>query len=790
MREIKLFVWQFRSPLMLMLVGAVILSAFVWEISDVAIILSILLATGILGFFQERNANNAIEKLQSMIRIKNIVIREGKRIEIEGKNIVVWDLLLLAAGDIIPADCYILESNELHVNEASLTGESYPVRKTSTPTEESAPLEKRDNALWQGTNIVSGTASAIVVATGSNTVFGSIAKSMEVVHETAFEKGIKEFGFFLMKITVVLSLWVLAINILGREPIIDSILFALALAVGMAPELLPAIMTISMSAGAKRMLEKKVIVKTLSSIQNLWEINMLCTDKTGTITEGKIIIHGTVNIEWKEDSFVRTLAYLNATFESGFQNPIDEAIRALKLDITGYKKLGEIPYDFIRKRLSIVAQNGTNAQLITKGALKNILEVCTQTRLSDGTIVPIEEHKKTIEKHFTTYSSQWYRILGICYRDGVSKNLSRDHEDAMIFAGFVMMEDPIKEGIMETINVLEKQGIKLKIITGDNRYVAAHVAQKLWIHPDRILTGPEMIKIGPEALVIRVQKADIFAEIEPNQKEHIIQALQKRWHVVGYMGDGINDVAALNTADVGISINNATDVAQEAADFVLLEKNVSVISDGVREGRKTFANTLKYIFISSGSTLGNMISVAVASMLLPFLPMLPKQILITNFLTDFPYMAISGDNVDEEQLQKPGKWNLKKIRASMVVFWLHSSLFDMITFFTLYKLLQAPIHMFQTGWFLESTITELCILFIIRTQKSFFKSHPRKNLIYLSIVAIVMTLGIIYIPFSDKLDMYPLPLSIIGSIVVIVIFYTITADILKKYFFRRMNRIS
>ncbi len=613
---------------------------------------------------------------------------------------------------------------------------------------------------------------------------------METVKETAFEKGMKHFGFFLMKITMILSISVLAFNIFTGEKLIEAVLFTLALAVGMAPELLPAIMTVAMAEGAKRMLAKKVIVKTLSSIQNLGEINILCTDKTGTITQGTIIIHGTVDVEGKEDAFVRKLTFLNASFESGFSNPIDDAIRGLKEDITGYKKLAEIPYDFIRKRLSIAVRDGEKSMLITKGALKNILEVCTKVRKSDGTLAPLGDYQEMIDKHFSHYSNEGFRIIGVCYRELSQKTYHRADESEMVFAGFVMMEDPIKDGILDTIQTLHAQGIKLKIITGDNRLVATHVAKKLNIHPDKILTGPEMEKMSLEALMIRVGGADIFAEIEPNQKERIIQALQKRGNIVGYMGDGINDVSALNVADVGISINNATDVAQEAADFVLLEKNVSVISDGVREGRKTFTNTLKYIYISTGATFGNMISVAVASIALPFLPMLPKQILITNFLSDFPYMAISNDNVDDDEVKKPGKWNLKKIRLSMVIFGLHSTFFDMITFFTLYKLFSVSPHIFQTGWFLESTITELCILFVIRTQKNIFQSRPKQTLIWLSILAVFATVTMIYVPFADKFDMYRLPLHIVGAVCIIIFFYIVTADILKKFFFRRINKIA
>jgi P-type Mg2+ transporter len=787
-KETLLFIGQFKSPLMLLLIGAVILSAFLGDTSDVFIILFIVLSTGLLSFFQERTASRFVEKLQSMIALKSKVIREGQEQEIVSSEIVPGDILVLKAGDMLPADCLIVESNELHANEASLTGESYPTAKTAGILTENTELSKRTNCLWEGTNIVSGTAKALVINTGKNTIFGNIAKSATTSVETTFEKGIKDFGFFLMKITLVLSLFILVVNLLNHKSVIESALFALALAVGMAPELLPAITTIAMSAGAKRMLAKKVIVKKLASIQNLGEINLLCTDKTGTITEGSIKVAGTVDGLGIENEFVKELGYWNAFFETGYANPIDDALKQLALATKIQPtKLGEIPYDFIRKRISIAVNADTDKLLITKGAYAQIISICSSIRLSNSTIENIESHKADLEQKFEQFGTDGLRVIGVCYKNIKTDSISKEDETEMIFAGFILLEDPVKAGIAETIVELQKLQVHLKIISGDNKNVAKSIALKIGIKNPVVMTGQELFSASPEALNHLVRKAHIFAEVEPQQKEHIIQALRKSY-AVAYMGDGINDVSAISAADVGISVENAVDVAREAADFVLMEKDLMVLIDGIREGRKTFANTLKYIFINTGSTFGNMFSVAIASLILPFLPMLPKQILLTNFITDFPYLTIASDNVDQEQLNKPGKWDLKFIRNYMVIFGLHSSIFDVITFLTLFYVLKVKETAFQTAWFVESILTELFILFIIRTHKNFFKSKPGKYLFVLSIFGLVLTISLPYMPFASQVGLSPLPLLTLGIMLAIVTVYIITADLLKVWFFKNYRK--
>ncbi|WP_439554779.1 magnesium-translocating P-type ATPase [Dyadobacter sp.] len=700
-------------------------------------------------------------------------------------EIVPGDILHLRAGDIIPADCRIVESNELHVNESSLTGESYPAEKMPGIADEDAPLAKTLNCLWQGTNVVSGTGTAVAVYTGNDTVFGKIAASLSDTHETAFERGIKQFGYFLLQITAALTLIIFAINIYFHKPLLDSLLFSLALAVGMAPELLPAIMTVAMSSGAARMMKKKVIVKKLSSIFNFGEVRILCSDKTGTITEGTVVAKDFVNVYGQPDDQVRLFAFLNASMQKGFTNPVDQAICALNVDDRGYTKLGEIPYDFIRKRLSVLVDFEGKATIISKGALANILQVCEFVHSQTGDLKQLDEKMRSdINDRFESLSKEGYRVLGIASKQFGGDKMSREDETEMTFMGYLLLEDPLKESSISSIKRLGEMQVQFKIITGDNRYAAAHIAQKLGISQPQILTGDQLNQMSPEALLNRALKTDVFSEIEPHQKVRIVKAFQAAKQVVAYIGDGINDVAAINAADAGISTSNAVDAAKQAADFVLLEKDLSVLADGIQEGRKSFVNSMKYIFITTGATFGNMFSVAAASLLLPFLPMLPKQILLTNFITDLPALAIASDNVDQQQLASPGRWNMRLIRNFMIVFGLHSSLFDFLTFYALYFHFRLTGAAFRTGWFLESVITELLILLVIRTKVSFFKSKPGNLLLVITVIALILA---VYLPWSPAA--FALGLTGIEGQQVLVLLgilaaYMITADWLKVWFFR------
>lgn len=783
-REFRLFISQFTNPLVLLLVVAVILSGLLGETSDTFIILFILVATGVSGFIQELNAGRAVEKLQSMIALTHHIIRDGKEIHLKTSAIVAGDVIVLVAGDIIPADCRIIESNELHVNESAFTGESFPVEKNADVLADDTPLSKKHNCLWQGTNVISGTARALIINIGDDTVFGQLTSSLLKTPETAFEKGIKNFGYFLLQVTVILAVFILAVNIYFGKPLFDSMLFSLALAVGMAPELLPAIMTFAMSMGARKMMNKKVVVKKLSSIFNLGEVDILCTDKTGTITEGSMKLFDVVNPSGQPDGHAKLLAFLNAHFQNGFPNAVDDALNALQLPLEGYEKADEIPYDFIRKRLSICVSKPGENLLISKGAFHNIIEVCSYVA-ADNISQPLDiSRKAALERQFADFCERGYRVLGLSYKHVEKTDVSRADEVNMIFVGFVLLEDPLKENAFESIQKLTHLNISLKIITGDNRYSAAYTTQKLGITNPKIITGEALLKMSPEALVIHAKSTDVFAEVEPHQKEQIIKALQKGHSVVAYIGDGINDVAAIHAADTGISTNNAVDVAKEAADFVLLEKDLSVLADGIDEGRKSFFNSMKYIFITTGATFGNMFSVAAASLFLPFLPMLPKQILMTNFITDFPFLFIATDNVDKHDLKKPSHWNMKLIRNFMITFGIHSSLFDFLTFYALYYYFDLRDSAFQTGWFLESVMTELVIIFIIRTKKPFMKSKPGKWLLTTSAFAFLFTVLLPVSPFADLLGLSIAHVQQAIALAIIMIAYVLTADVVKTFFFK------
>jgi Mg2+-importing ATPase len=784
-KDIHLFLRQFKNPLMLLLIGAVILSAFLGDTSDVLIILFIVLSSGLMSFFQERNAGKVIERLQSLIALKCTVVRDGIPVEIPSGQVVAGDVLLLHAGDMIPADCLVMESNQLYINEASLTGESYPSAKAPGALDEHTELIHRSNSVWQGTSVVSGSGKALIIHTGQDALFRNITKSVSDVVETSFEKGIRKFGFLLMKITLLLSSFILVVNLLTGKSILESGLFALALAVGMAPELLPAITTIAMSAGAKRLLAKRVLVNKLNAIQNLGEVDLLCTDKTGTITEGTIEVSEILNAAGEADEFVRELAYWNAVYQSGYSNPIDEALKRMPARPQMHAaKTGELPYDFQRKRLSICIQSDDRHYLVTKGAFKELLDCCTRVRLGNETIGEIQTEKNKLNNLFAQFGNNGLRAIGVAYKEIKNADVAVSDESDMIFAGFVLLQDPVKAGITEVIAGLKQLKVNIKIITGDNRNIARSIALKLGIADPVIIAGEELTGIEPEMLAEKVKHTHIFAEMEPRQKEQVIKTL-KISSTVAYMGDGINDVSALNAADVGISVENAADVARETADFVLMEKDLSVLAEGVKEGRKTFANTMKYLYISTGSTFGNMISMAVASFLLPFLPMLPKQILLTNFITDFPYLAIPSDTVDAELVEKPGKWDMSLIRKYTIIFGIHSTLFDIITFLVLLYILKVREAAFQTGWFIESVITELLILFIIRTHKSFFKSSPYQPLILLSIIAVMATLALPYLPFASDMGFVHLPLLNLGIMLGIVLLYILTADWLKVWFFKK-----
>ena len=788
--SLALFLNQFKSPITLILLFAAGLSLFLHEHVDVLIILAIVFISGLLGFWQERGAANAIGKLLAIVQIKAMVLRDGSPIEIPVEEIVPGDVIILNGGDIIPGDCLILESKDLFVDEATLTGETYPVEKLAGVLVKETQLGQRNNTLFMGTHVVSGSAKAVVVCTGTETEFGKVSERLKLrPPETEFERGVRKFGYFLMEITLLLVIAIFAINTYMSRPVLEALLFSLALAVGLTPQLLPAIISVNLAHGAKRMAQQKVIVKRLASIENFGSMNVLCSDKTGTLTEGVVRVNSTLDVEGKESEKVLFYAYINAFFETGFTNPIDSAIRNYRqFDVSGCRKLDEVPYDFIRKRLSILVSKDDKHLMVTKGALSNVLSVCSSAETSDGMIVDIATVKEHIQKCFEKQSSKGLRVLGVAYRDvGSDPLLTKDHEAAMTFSGFIVLFDPPKAGIADTINQLNHLGISFKVVTGDNRLVAANVSQQVGFSNPQILTGSDLRSMSDEALSKRVNDISIFAEVEPNQKERIILALKKSGNVVGYIGDGINDASALHASDVGISVDSAVDVAKDAADIVLLEKDLGVLVQGVREGRTTFANTLKYVFMATSANFGNMFSMAGVSLFLPFLPLLPGQILLTNLMTDIPEMTIATDSVDGEMVDHPRRWDIGFIRNFMLVFGILSSVFDILTFGALFFILHATPDQFRTGWFMESVISASLIVLVIRTKKPFFKSMPGKYLSAATLLIVASAFLIPFMPIGKVFGFSQLPISFLLLMGVIVAFYIIAAEMVKAVFYRRVR---
>jgi P-type Mg2+ transporter len=787
---LTLLLGQFKNPIILLLLLATGLSFFLHDPVNALIILAIVLASGLLGFWQEHSATQAVEKLLAMVQIKATALRDGKPQDIPVEQIVPGDIVILNAGDLVPGDCLVNESKDLFVDEATLTGETYPEEKSTGVLAAETPLAKRTNALWMGTHVVSGSARALVVNTGKQTEFGKVSERLKLrPGETEFERGIRRFGYFLMQVTLVLVMAIFAINLYLERPVLESVLFSLALAVGLTPQLLPAIISINLAQGAKRMAQARVIVKRLASIENFGSMNVICSDKTGTLTEGIVRLQSALDAEGNPSDKVLLQAYLNAFYETGFANPIDEAIRIHRqFDLSSYSKLDEIPYDFLRKRLSILVANDDTHLLVTKGALQNVLDACSNAETGVGTVIDIALVREQIQQHFEEFCRKGLRTLGVACKDMGSVTLAGKADEAgMTFLGFLVLFDPPKPQIIETIASLKSLGVSLKIITGDNRLVAASVSQQMGLLNTKILTGPDLRQLSDGALLNRVVDVDVFAEIEPNQKERIILALKKAGNVVGYMGDGINDASALHAADVGISVESAVDVAKEAADIVLLEKDLGVLVQGVREGRTTFANTLKYVFMATSANFGNMFSMAGASLFLPFLPLLPAQVLLTNLMTDFPEMTIATDSVDAEMVDHPRRWDIVAIRKFMLTFGLVSSVFDFLTFGALLFILHATKDQFRTGWFLESVISASLIVLVIRSRKPFFKSRPAKYLLIATLLTVVATVVLPFTPLGEIFGFSGLPISFLSVIAIIVISYILAAEVAKKVFYKKVK---
>jgi len=784
---------QFRSPLTLLLIVAALISIGLGDFTDAFIILLITLVSSVLGFWQEKGAANAVAGLLKMVQIKCCIIRDNQETELPVEQVAPGDVIVLNAGDVIPGDSLLLEAKELFIDEAAFTGETFPVEKNSGVVPADAPLAARSNALFMGSHVISGTAKALVVATGKQTELGKISDRLRTrIPETEFERGIRHFGYMLMQITLILVIIIFGINILLHRPALDSILFSLALAVGLTPQLLPAIISINLSIGAKAMAKNQVIVKRLSSIENFGSMNILCSDKTGTITAGKVTLKDTLDTEGNHSDKTLHYAWLNASFQKGFKNPIDEAISAsYPGDKAAFTVQAEVPYDFLRKRLTVQVKNDQQNLAITKGALNAVIKVCDRAETGTGQLIPLSGKLAAINQQYEKLSAEGYRVLGVAYKNSSREiDFTRHDECNMIFLGFIALFDPPKPEVRQTILDLRNLGVQLKLITGDNELAAHSLAKQIGIEEPVILTGKQLREMSESALFQHAAHTDIFAEVEPNQKERIILSLKKSGNVVGFMGDGINDAPALHAADVGISVDTAVDVAKEAADIVLLQNGLDVLVTGIVAGRKTFTNTMKYIFMATSANFGNMFSMAGASLFLPFLPLLPKQILLTNLLTDFPEMTIATDSVDAVSVDKPRKWDIKFIQRFMIVFGMISSVFDFLTFGVLLYFLKADEKIFQTGWFTESVISATLIVLVVRTRLPFFKSLPGRLLSIATAAVILVVLLLPFMPFATLLGFTRLPGIFYGWMLAIITAYIISAEIAKRWFYRRADRLS
>ena len=796
---------QFSSPIVLILVGAALLSFGLASVTDGLIILTIVVAGGLLGFWQERGAARSIEQLLKTVQLTTVVLRQNQSITIPSQGVVPGDVVVLSAGAHIPADCRVLQECDLSIDAAALTGESYPVSKHPGELAASAPISQQTNMLHLGTHVVSGTGLALVVSTGRSTAYGSIADRLRLRSpETEFERGVRRFGQLLLELTLGLVALIFAFNIYLNRPVVDSFLFALALGVGLTPQLLPAIISVNLAQGAQRMARHRVIVKRLASIENFGSMDVLCADKTGTLTEGSAQVHAALSADGAPSPTTLFHAFINASFETGFENPIDGALRAQSLgDLTEWRKLDEVPFDFTRKRQSVLVQppNSSQPLMISKGALAKVLEVCIDGELQ-GNRVPIADLHALIEQQYRQLSDQGYRLLGVAIRraDGsaashelnqeLSKGvINRDSEQGMTFLGLIALNDPLKASIHRTVAELAQMGVRLKIITGDNGRVAARVAQEAGLANTEVITGQVLLQLSDTALRVRAAACDVFAEIEPNQKERLIGALRQSGHVVGFMGDGINDAPALHAADVGLSVQGAVDVAKEAADIVLLDGELAVLAAGIREGRRTFANTLKYVFMATSANFGNMFSMAGASLLLPFLPLLPKQILLTNLLTDLPEMTIATDRVDADWIERPRRWDIGFIKHFMLTFGLVSSVFDYLTFGVLLWLLRSDAALFRTGWFVESVVSAATIVLVVRTRGPLLKSRPSWPLWLTTLLVVMATVALPYSALGRLFGFVALPPLFLLCLAVILVLYILSAEMAKRWFYRKQSPI-
>ena len=796
----------FTNPLVAILLVAALASALVGDYVNASIIVVIVLLSVALNHFQTARSEHAAEKLRKEVAPTATVMRDGVWKEIPRREVVPGDVISLSAGDLVPADALLLTSKDLHVQQAALTGESLPVEKES----DAAPLALSSeslspdakNAVFLGTSVVSGTATARVVATGGRTVFGAVASRLASrAPETEFERGTRRFGQLIARTVVFLVLFVLIVNLaLHRDPL-ESFLFAVALAVGLTPEFLPMITTVTLGRGAMRMARRKVIVKRLEAIQNFGSIDVLCSDKTGTLTGGEMRLAEHLDPTGRASERVFLLAYLNSLHETGISNPLDRAIKhraqnnpldeAILLhdhpDVRGYAKLDEIPFDFERRRQSVVVEREGARLLVTKGAPESVVGVCSEYE-AGGRRFPLDAASRSkCEALVHDFGSKGFRTLAVAYRDVPEQAAYRAADECeLVLAGFLTFADPPLASAAAALKSLERDGVRVKILTGDAEAVARHVCAEVGLSVERVVTGEELERMTDAALAHVAEQADVFARVSPAQKNRVILALKARGHVVGYMGDGINDAPSLHAADVGISVSTAVDVAKDAASIILTERSLAVLHGGIVEGRKSFGNVMKYLLMGTSSNFGNMFSMAGAALFLPFLPMLPTQILLNNFLYDLAQVTIPTDHVDRAFVRKPHRWDMRLIRDFMLWVGPVSSAFDFLTFYALLKIFHSSEQLFHTGWFVESLATQTLVIFVIRTTGNPFKSHPSRALAATTLAVVLFAVALPYTPLAPLLGFTPLPAAFLLFLLLTTGAYLLLVEAVKRRLMRRL----
>jgi Mg2+-importing ATPase len=779
------------NPLVLILLIACMLSVAVGQKADAAIIFVIAMLSVAINFVQTYRSQSAVRKLRAHVSLTATVMRDGEWQEILREQVVPGDLVRLTAGDLVPADSSLLESRDLYVQQAALTGESMPAEKDaqsgSTAGENSA---ESPNKVFLGTSIVSGTALARVMATGIRTSYGLIsAKLKERTGETEFEHGLRQFGMLIMRVVLFLVLFILVVRVALHKDAFESFIFAVALAVGLTPEFLPMITSVTLARGAVRMAREQVIVKHLPAIQNLGSIDVLCSDKTGTLTVGIMKLHSSVDALGQISDYPIQLAYLNSKFETGIRSPLDSAILQEKeREVNGFRKCDEIPFDFNRRRLSVVLErpmpSGVERLLITKGAPEEILTLCGSCQAANHRLLLDPVARENAKQVYENLCARGLRVLAVAFRNVDKQDgFSTADENSLVLAGFVAFDDPANPDSAETLAQMRRDGITLKILTGDNELVARHVCEEVGLVNPVVLLGHDIDRMTEPALGHMAEEAAVFARVSPMQKLRILRALRQRGHVVGYIGDGINDAPSLHAADVGISVASAVDVARDSADIILLKPGLNILHRGILEGRRASGNVLKYLLMATSSNFGNMFSMAGASLFLPFLPMLSTQILLNNFLYDSAQVAIPTDNVDASYLRGPQRWDMRLIRNFMLFVGPISSAYDFLTFYVLLHFFHPSEALFHTGWFVESLATQTLVLFVIRTAGNPLRSRPSSWLTVNTLVLVAVGFALPWSPLASLLGFTPLPLPYFLFLAISIVTYLCLVELAKRRFF-------